>query len=109
MPPQCVARRWKWEVSQCSGPYGRVFQSSKEKEEMKLNDAQTYFLREATAHAQALPLHQAVIYLEGLLQSVKDSELTAHLRKIYTTLSELDRQIDLIKTGQTNSSSEKKR
>lgn len=59
-----------------------------------------FFLNESLAHARTLPLAESVIFLRGMLQSCSDSEAINRIRQIYIPLSESDRQLELIQSGQ---------
>lgn len=65
-----------------------------------MSDPQQFFIAEAIAHARSLSMEEAVVFLRGLLQSCSDDEALAPLRNAYSVLSESDRQLELIQTGQ---------
>lgn len=65
-----------------------------------MNTAIAFFISEAISHARSLPLAQAVEFLRGLLQSCSDSEVTEAIRKVFISLSESDKQLDLIQAQQ---------
>lgn len=65
-----------------------------------MTEAQLFFTREAIVHARELPVRDAVIYLHGLRDSIEDEEVKAPIQQIYMLLTESDRQLELIQTGQ---------
>jgi hypothetical protein len=64
------------------------------------SDPVEFFFTQAIAFARSLPLSQAVLFLRGMLQSCSDSPATDQVRRIYVGLSESDRQLWLIESGQ---------
>ena len=65
-----------------------------------MNDPVEYFLTESIAHARALPLGESVVFLRGMLQSCSDTKAVQRIRALYIPLSESDRQLELIQSGQ---------
>ena len=65
-----------------------------------MNTPQDYFVVQAITHARTLPMADAVIFLRGLLQSCNDERAFAPVRNAYMALSQSDKQLDLIQTGQ---------
>jgi len=65
-----------------------------------MNEAREFFIRESIAHARALNVAHAVLFIRGLLESCDDNDAVVRLRAIYTALSESDRQLELIQSGQ---------
>jgi hypothetical protein len=63
-------------------------------------DAREFFLTEAVAHARTLPLKDSIEFLRGLLQWANESPATESVRSVFIHLSESDRQLELIQTGQ---------
>lgn len=63
-------------------------------------DAREYFLTEAVTHARTLPLKDAVEFLRGLLQCCNETPATEQVRTVFLHLSESDRQLELIQSGQ---------
>lgn len=59
-----------------------------------------YFFQEAIAHARTLPVPDAVKFLGGLLQSCTDNDGVAPVRNAFIALSQSDRQLELIQSGQ---------
>ena len=62
--------------------------------------AQQFFYVECVAHARQLPLADAILFLSGMLQSCSDEKALAPVRNCFITLSESDKQLELIQTGQ---------
>lgn len=65
-----------------------------------MSEPQQLWLEESVRTARALPLPKAIQFLHGLLLSCEDNEATQHIRKIYQSLSESDKQLQLIEDGQ---------
>ena len=59
-----------------------------------------FFIQQAIAHARSLPLAEAVLFLRGLLALAEGDDSLREVRLIYAALSESDRQLSLIETGQ---------
>ncbi|ODU24016.1 MAG: hypothetical protein ABS95_02490 [Verrucomicrobia bacterium SCN 57-15] len=68
---------------------------------------QEFLIRKNIGMARTLPLHEAVLLIQALLQLCGDSDATKELRFIYTNLSESDRQLGLFETGQLKLSLDK--
>lgn len=66
-----------------------------------MNDARAFFLAGSLTHARTLPLASSVLYIRGLLQNCADGEDLEHVRRIYISLSESDKQLELICSQQT--------
>lgn len=65
-----------------------------------MSDTKQVWIEESIRTARTLPLPKAIAFLHGLLLSCEDSEGTRHIRKIYLSLSESDKQLQLIEDGQ---------
>lgn len=65
-----------------------------------MDEAQKFFFAECAARARELPLSDAVKFLRGWSVSCEDSPEQESVRRILVALSESDRQLELIKTGQ---------
>jgi hypothetical protein len=63
-------------------------------------DAETFFIEHAVGYARTLPLPDAVAFLRGMSLSVKDGSAADSVRKIVVVLSDSDKQLELIQTGQ---------
>jgi hypothetical protein len=63
--------------------------------------ARKFFLEQAITFGRSLPVKDAVVYFRGLVLSCDDSDAVCQVRKLVASLSETDRQLDLIATGQT--------
>lgn len=64
-----------------------------------MNEDINFFLRESAGHARSLPVREAVAFLRGLLL-VCDPSMTDQIRHQFDALSNSDRQLELIQTGQ---------
>lgn len=65
-----------------------------------MNNPKDFFVAESIAHARSLPLADAVVFLQGLLQSCSDADALAPIRNAYIAMSQSDKQLELIQTGQ---------
>lgn len=65
-----------------------------------MNEAQQFFISQTIALVRGMKIHDAVIYLRGLLQTCADEASLPELRKVYINLSESDKQLELIQNGQ---------
>jgi hypothetical protein len=65
-----------------------------------MNADQEFFIRQSVALARSLPVKDAVRFLSGFCLSCPDKQISGSVRKILIVLSESDRQLVLIETGQ---------
>lgn len=65
-----------------------------------MSEAQAIFIRESVAHAREMKLAAAVVFLRGLLESVEDEAVRSPIQNVFILLTESDRQLELIQTGQ---------
>lgn len=65
-----------------------------------MSQPQEIWFRESVRTARTLPLREAVLFIQGLLMSCHDSEAKDEMRKIYTSLANTDKQLQLIEDGQ---------
>jgi hypothetical protein len=65
-----------------------------------MSDPVEFFITESIAHARQMPTKDAVIFLRGLLQSSLESPAIDRIRAAFIALSESDRQLELIQSGQ---------
>jgi hypothetical protein len=63
-------------------------------------NAQAVFIARSIELARSLPLKEAVVYVRGLCQLCQDEGVIDEIRRISSLLSESDRQLELIQTGQ---------
>jgi hypothetical protein len=66
-----------------------------------VKDATTFFIQQTVEYARTkLPVSEAVVYLRGLLEIGGEHPKMDPVRFAFTTLSESDRQLELVQTGQ---------
>lgn len=65
-----------------------------------MTEAQEFFYAECASRARELPLTEAVKFLHGMSLSCGDAPADNLVAKILIALSESDRQLELIQTGQ---------
>lgn len=65
-----------------------------------MNEAEQFFISQTMTQVRGMKLPDAVLYLRGLLQTCADENALPEIRRIYVNLSESDRQLELIQTGQ---------
>lgn len=65
-----------------------------------MTEAEHFFLTESIAHARRMKIPDAVLYLRGLLQSTVSTEMSEKIRGICISLSESDRQLELLQGSQ---------
>jgi hypothetical protein len=65
-----------------------------------MSEAQHFFIAHSIATARGMKLSEAVVYLRGLLQSCSEETDLRELQQLYVTLSESDKQLELIQNGQ---------
>jgi len=65
-----------------------------------MSDPVEFFLRESIARARSMSVGDSVIFLRGLLQSCSDTYATQQIRPLFVCLSEIDRRLNLIQSGQ---------
>lgn len=65
-----------------------------------MTEAQQFFLCECIAHVRELKLADAVLFLRGMLESVEDEALKSPIQNAFVLLTESDRQLELIQSGQ---------
>jgi hypothetical protein len=65
-----------------------------------MNDPVEFFLREALAHARTMPLRDAALFLHGFVLSCADKKVADQVRPLFVQVSESDRQLELIQSGQ---------
>jgi hypothetical protein len=64
-----------------------------------MSEAQKFFFAECAQRARELPLAKAVEFLRGCIEACESIDGT-EIQKIFVALSETDRQLELIQTGQ---------
>lgn len=67
---------------------------------MSETEAIARFVREIAEHARALPMRDAVVFLQGCLALAGDAEVMAEVRRSYMLLRQGDEQLELIADGQ---------
>jgi hypothetical protein len=65
-----------------------------------MTDAQGFFVSDSVARVRELKLSKSVLFLRGMMESVEDEDIRSQIGPIYISLSESDRQLELIQLGQ---------
>jgi hypothetical protein len=67
-----------------------------------MKEPQEFFIAESMRLARSLPLPDAIRFLNGFCVSCSDAPRLSHVRKILIALSESDKQLERMATGEIN-------